>query len=76
MPVSLMTGYFSTELENVSFSVRAYWIWFGVVLGTSVVGLAVFSYFGKKRDANLIETSFARSAVDLSRSIVSSKRSD
>jgi Mg2+ and Co2+ transporter CorA len=43
MPVSLMTAYFSCQLQDVDFTVKSYWTWFSVVLSVTIAGLVGFS---------------------------------
>jgi integral membrane sensor domain MASE1 len=73
MPVSLMTAYFSTQLQDVKFTLHGYWLWFGIILGTSVAAVAIFSVIGGIRERKNIDKSLARSAFDMSRSILSEK---
>lgn len=44
LPVSLMTGYFSVQLQEIDalYSLTTYWACFGVVVAVSVLGLVVF----------------------------------
>ena len=42
LPVSLMTAYFSTQLDGVNFTVAKYWIAFGVIFFISFVALLLF----------------------------------
>lgn len=43
LPVSLMTAYFSTQLEdNTTFTIQTYWISFAVIFALSWLGLWVF----------------------------------
>ena len=47
LPVSLMTGYFSTQIEELQgiYTARTYWVSFGVIVGLSLLGLIVFGIF-------------------------------
>jgi hypothetical protein len=76
MPVSLMTAYFSTQLENVQFTVRSYWITFGIVLAASCVGLVVFSLVSGTIEGKMDNRSMSRSAMDASRLFLTRKRKD
>ncbi|KAE9987389.1 hypothetical protein EG327_003835 [Venturia inaequalis] len=53
MPVSLMTGYFSSQLTDATFSVKSYWISFAVVLFTSIFGLIVFDVFSATSEGKM-----------------------
>jgi uncharacterized protein HemY len=44
MPVSIMTGYFSTQLKDFAnrYSVQTYWICFIIIMAVSFIFLALF----------------------------------
>jgi Mg2+ and Co2+ transporter CorA len=60
MPVSLMTAYFSCQLQDVDFTVRSYWTWFAVILSISVAGLVVFSAVSGTMEGSMNVGSWSR----------------
>lgn len=42
MPVSLMSGYFSSQFTDSAFKVRNYWTWFGIILSITILFLMSF----------------------------------
>ncbi|EON61382.1 hypothetical protein W97_00596 [Coniosporium apollinis CBS 100218] len=69
MPVSLMTGYFSTELENVTFSLKSYWIWFAVILSVSIFALIAFGFFSGTMEGKMLYRPIGRRIVDSWRTV-------
>lgn len=74
LPVSLMTGYFSTELVEVKgvYTINQYWVSFGVIVFLSFVLLVVFGVAsdtveGKTIYASLFRTFFRFSRHRMSR---------
>ncbi|OCK82651.1 hypothetical protein K432DRAFT_433379 [Lepidopterella palustris CBS 459.81] len=65
MPVSLMTAYFSTQLVDAHFTLKAYWISFAVILGGSTLGLIIFSLVSGTIEANIIYRPFSRVVLDV-----------
>lgn len=53
MPVSLMTGYFSSQLTDAVFTVRSYWTWFAIVLSTSIFSLVVFDLLSASEEGKM-----------------------
>ncbi|TID21318.1 hypothetical protein E6O75_ATG04713 [Venturia nashicola] len=53
MPVSLMTGYFSSQFSNVEFTVKSYWTWFAVVLSTTIFSLVVFDVLSASEEGEM-----------------------
>jgi hypothetical protein len=53
MPVSLMTAYFSCQLQDVEFTVKSYWTWFAVILSASIAGLVGFSAISGTMEGNM-----------------------
>lgn len=64
MPVSLMTAYFSCQLENVEFTLSSYWISFAAILGASVVLLILFGIFSGTMEGQMIYKSLSRTFFD------------
>lgn len=60
LPVSLMTGYFSTELENVKgvYTVAQYWVAFAVIMVLSILLLVMFGYMSDTIEGKPIYQSF------------------
>lgn len=81
LPVSLLTGYFSVQAEDLqhTFTARSYWISFAVVMFLSIILLALFGYAsdtveGKTIYRSLFRTFFSSSKARISREFVSKKR--
>jgi Mg2+ and Co2+ transporter CorA len=43
MPVSLMSGYFSSQLVDAEFTIKSYWTSFAIILTVSILALTIFS---------------------------------
>ncbi|KAL1983870.1 hypothetical protein VTN96DRAFT_9794 [Rasamsonia emersonii] len=78
LPVSLMTGYFSTQIQDLqhTFTARAYWISFAVLMFLSIVLLALFGYAsdtieGKTIYQSLFRTLFRSSKAKISKELAS-----
>ncbi|PWY89725.1 hypothetical protein BO70DRAFT_384793 [Aspergillus heteromorphus CBS 117.55] len=78
LPVSLMTGYFSTELQNVKgeYTINQYWISFGVIMFLSAISLFVFGYASDTVEGKTIYQSLSRSFFRMSRDRVSSHKNE
>ena len=68
LPVSLMTGYFSTELQGVKngYTQAQYWVAFAVIFVLTVLTLTIFGFAsdtveGKTIYRSLVKTFFRRS---------------
>jgi len=70
MPVSLMTGYFSIQFSGVEFSLKSYWIAFGLILGLSFVLLWLFSFVSGTMEGKMIYRPLSRIAYDFSKRIL------
>ncbi|KAL1962853.1 hypothetical protein VTN77DRAFT_9128 [Rasamsonia byssochlamydoides] len=77
LPVSLLTGYFSTQIQDLqpTFTARSYWISFGVLMFLSIVLLALFGYAsdtieGKTIYQSLSRTFFRSSKARISKELV------
>ncbi|KAF2461069.1 hypothetical protein BDY21DRAFT_279153 [Lineolata rhizophorae] len=60
MPVSIVTGYFSTQLEGITFTQRSFWLTFGMTLLVSVVLLIAFSVLSGTMEGAIMYRSFSR----------------
>lgn len=62
LPVSLMTGYFSTELKGVKggYTKVDYWASFGVIMFVSIVALALFGYLSDTLEGRTIYQSMEK----------------
>lgn len=69
MPVSLMTAYFSTQLSGLAnvYSIKTYWICFGVIMSLSLVGLTLFGFASGTLEGKPIYRSFTQTMVDAGR---------
>ncbi|RAL10428.1 uncharacterized protein BO97DRAFT_372562, partial [Aspergillus homomorphus CBS 101889] len=78
LPVSLMTGYFSTELQNVkgTYTITQYWASFGVIMFLSFVSLVFFGYVSDTVEGKPIYESLFQKFFRLSRSKISHSRRD
>jgi hypothetical protein len=80
LPVSLMTAYFSTQIQDLqpTFTARAYWISFTVLLVLSVSLLALFGYASDTVEGRTIYQSlfrtFFHSSRRISQQLLTSKR--
>lgn len=55
-----MTGYFSVQIPNTEFTLKKYWIAFGVILAVSLIGLIGFEYISKTVRGWLVYQSFVK----------------
>ncbi|PYI19394.1 hypothetical protein BO86DRAFT_328078 [Aspergillus japonicus CBS 114.51] len=78
LPVSLMTGYFSTELQNVKgeYTITQYWASFGVIMFLSFVSLIFFGYVSDTVEGRPIYESLFQKFFRVSRSKISHSRKD
>ncbi|RAH72805.1 uncharacterized protein BO66DRAFT_317022 [Aspergillus aculeatinus CBS 121060] len=78
LPVSLMTGYFSTELQNVKgeYTITQYWTSFGVIMFLSFVSLVFFGYVSDTVEGRPIYESLFQKFFRVSRSKISHSRKD
>lgn len=70
MPVSLMTAFFSTQIVNVKFTLRDYWISFSVILGSSFLALAIFSFASGTTEGKMIYKPLSRIVFDISKAFL------
>jgi hypothetical protein len=65
MPVSLATGYFSTEIRELqNYTAETYWATFAVVLSLSIILLTSFSWIAGSMEGRPIYRSMARAAYE------------
>ncbi|KAE8134501.1 ADP-ribosylation factor [Aspergillus pseudotamarii] len=78
LPVSLMTGYFSTELQNVKgvYTVNQYWVSFGVIMFLSIVLLTLFGYLSDTVEGRTIYQSLSRTFVRSSKHKISNRKEE
>jgi Mg2+ and Co2+ transporter CorA len=69
MPVSLMTAYFSCQLNDVEFTVKSYWTWFAVILSVSILGLSVFSILSGSNEGKMDLKSYGAKIKEFSTKI-------
>ena len=65
LPVSLMTGYFSTQitdLQNV-YTAKTYWVSFAVIFALSFLFLFVFGYISGTLEGGVVYKSIGRAAL-------------
>ena len=69
LPVSLMTGYFSTELQGVKggYTKVDYWASFGVIFFVTILTLTVFGYASDTVEGKTIYRSLAKTFFRSSR---------
>jgi Mg2+ and Co2+ transporter CorA len=65
MPVSLMTGYFSSQLTDARFTVKSYWTWFAVVLSASILGLCIFDILSGSNEGKMDLRSYGTKIKEL-----------
>ncbi|KAB8231533.1 uncharacterized protein BDW43DRAFT_140064 [Aspergillus alliaceus] len=78
LPVSLMTGYFSTELKNVKgvYTITQYWVAFGVIMFLSIVMLTLFGYLSDTVEGKTIYQSLSRTFVRSSKDRISQRKEE
>ncbi|KAE8375228.1 ADP-ribosylation factor [Aspergillus bertholletiae] len=78
LPVSLMTGYFSTELQNVKgvYTINQYWVSFGVIMFLSIVLLTLFGYLSDTVEGKTIYQSLSRSFVRSSKHKITNRKEE
>lgn len=76
LPVSLMTGYFSTELIGVKngYTTLQYWVSFAVIMIVSILVLTVFGYASDTVEGKTIYRSLVSSIFRSSRQRISQPR--
>ena len=69
MPVSLMTNYFSTQIEDLqgTYTFKTYWICFGVIMFLSIIFLLVFGVLSGTLEGKPIYRSLTETIIDLGR---------
>ena len=69
MPVSLMTNYFSTQIQGLqdTYTVRTYWICFGVIMTLSIIFLVIFGALSGTLEGKPIYRSLTETVIDLGR---------
>ena len=69
LPVSLMTGYFSTQIADLQgiYSARTYWLSFLVITVLSILLLIVFGLISDNLEGKTVYKSLWKKSVDLSR---------
>lgn len=76
MPVSLMTAYFSTQIDDLQgvYTARTYWVSFGVIMVLTIIALAVFGFASDTVEGKTIYRSLLRTFVDSSRNKLSTQK--
>ncbi len=69
LPVSLMTAYFSTQIEDLHFTASAYWISFAVIMAISVIFLTVFGILSGTTESKIIYRSLGRRSYDAAKGL-------
>lgn len=69
MPVSLMTGYFSVQIDDLSglYTAKTYWVSFAVIMALSFVFLLVFGMISDTVEGGTIYRSFTQMFFEKSR---------
>lgn len=78
LPVTLMTGYFSVQIENTGFTIAKYWISFAVILVFSFLGLIFFGQVSKTVEGGLVYKTFFGALLFLPKQLklIKAKRRD
>ena len=65
LPVSLMTGYFSTQIQDIQkdYTVKTYWASFAVIFGLSFLFLLVFGWISGTLEGKVYYQSIGRVAL-------------
>ncbi len=69
LPVSLMTAYFSTQIKDVVFTRKAYWIGFGITTLLSIVFLVFFGIFSDTVESTIIYKPLSRWMLDRAKAL-------
>ena len=66
MPVSLMTGYFSTQLDDLAstYTIKTYWICFAVIMTLSFIFLVIFGVLSGTLEGKPIYRSLTETVLD------------
>lgn len=67
MPVSIMTGYFSTQLKDFAnkYSVQTYWVCFIIIMAVSFIFLALFGLVSGTVEGKPIYRTLTQTMYDL-----------
>jgi hypothetical protein len=78
LPVSLMTGYFSTELEGVKgvYTQTQFWVAFAVIIFLSVIMLMLFGYVSDTVEGKTVYRSIFRTFFRKSKNRLYDRRGD
>ena len=76
MPVSLMTAYFSVQIDDLEgvYTARTYWICFAVIMSLSFLFLVAFGQLSGTLEGRPIYRSFTETFYDFSRHAIGSRR--
>lgn len=76
LPVSLMTGYFSVQIQDLQgvYTHTTYWVCFGVIMAISLAFLAIFGYLSGTVEGKTIYQSLTQTFVDFSKRTVRERR--
>ena len=76
MPVSLMTGYFSVQIQDLEgvYSSRTYWTCFGVIMALSFLFLVVFGVISQTLEGCLIYRSLTKASLQAAKQLFGRKR--
>lgn len=71
LPASLMTAYFSTELDGVKgvYTIKQYWVSFGVIIFLTIVLLVVFGIISDTVEGKMIYQPLSRKLVHTTKKI-------
>ena len=67
MPITLMTGYFSIQFVNTTFTVKSYWWAFAIIFVVSIVLLFLFSFFSGTFEGRIVNKPWSRIVYDFSK---------
>jgi hypothetical protein len=76
LPVSLMTAYFSVQIQDLQgvYTAKTYWVCFAVITGLSVIVLVAFGFLSGTVEGRPIYKSLTRTLFDRSKDKVSKGR--
>jgi hypothetical protein len=69
IPISLMTAYFSTQLQGVVFTLKEYWISFAVILALSAAALIIFGLASGTIEGKVVYRPLTRIVFDVTKGI-------
>lgn len=76
LPVSLMTGYFSVQIQDLQgvYTVKTYWVTFAVIVGLTLIFLLIFGIASDTVEGKTIYRSLAQSVFYAAKAAIEAAR--